>query len=151
MTERFSNFKREVGESLKGLFSKFTPKQGKSITIVLSLVIALFFLCTTTGRSVIVFIGYLIFILGILLFMYKSYRFASTYSVAVPKPRQQVSDDEEFETDEDEIDSDIEAPLEDNSAIEEANDAPDIEIEDEKVHQVTLDEVVAIANSQEIV
>ncbi len=139
MTERFSNFKREVGDIFRGLFSKLTPRQGKSLSLIVSLVVALFFLFTATGKSVIVLVGYLVFLYVALLYGYKLYKFASTYSVATHK----TSPQEIIEDDEDSLDSDF--------ANADNTDPQKPDGDDEKVHQVTMEEIASTIDSQEIV
>ena len=130
MTEKFSNFKREVGEILKRLFSKLTPRQGKCLSLIVSAIIALLFLCTVTGRSVIVFMGYLIFAYVILLFAYKFFKFASTHSIAEPKSKKaEVLQNDDVP---DVIENDADSGIHEDIVTEEEN---------EKEHQITIEEL----------
>ena len=143
MGAKVSAFKKEVGEILKKLFSKLTPGQGKSLSLIVSAVIAILFLCTTTGRSVIVFIGYLIFIYVILLFAYKFYNFATANSTAEPKPKKVKVDQGDKASDAfnaSDGDSDIIGDIVDTSVPKDDTD--------EKVHQITIEELQQKADDQ---
>ena len=142
MDQRLSNFKKEVGEIFKNLFSKLTPGQGKSISLIFSAVIALIFLVTSTGRMVITVLGYLLFAYCIIWLAYKFYIFASTYSTAIPKPKVVVSDETYNEVTLDDDDEPVaeaeesdDISAEDNGAVEEE------EKQEEFEHQITIDEL----------
>ncbi len=123
MGAKVSEIKKEVGDILKKIFSKLTPNQGKIGSLVLAAIIAVLFLCTATGRAVIVFIGYLIFALAILTFAYKLYKFASQYSIAEPKPKAMPKVTETAET----------------TVTDENDDVQEEELAEG--HQITMDEL----------
>ena len=87
MGAKVETVKKEVGDVLSKIYSKLTPSQGKYGSLILSAIIALVFLCTVTGRTVITCLGYLLFAYLIFLLAYKLYSFACEHSKAEPKPR----------------------------------------------------------------
>ena len=133
MGDKVSALKKEGGEIFKNIISKLTPKQGKIASLVVSAGIALLFLCTSTGRSLIGVLGYLLFIYCILVFGYRLYKFATAYAVAIPKPKTVKPADEATDEPNAEDDSCIEMRQNgDNGAAREAT---------EVVHQMTIEEI----------
>ena len=119
MGARFDSAKKEVGDILKGIYSKLTPNQGKYGSLIFSAIIAIVFLCTATGRTVITCAGYLVFVYAIFFMASKLYEFAQEHSKAIPKPKAVPQ---------------AEPEIDDEVAIE------DTETE-ETVHQITMDEL----------
>ncbi len=142
MGAKVSAFKKEVGEILEKLFSKLTPKQGKSVSLIIPAIVALLFLCTTTGRSVIVFVGYLIFVCGILLFAYKFFNFASAHSVAAPKPKKVKVDQGDNASDALGASDGDSSIIGDTVDADAKQDSFENEVTDEKEHQMTIEELV---------
>lgn len=90
MGAKVETLKKEVGDILKNIYSKLTPNQGKYGSLILSLVIALVFICTATGRSVIVGLGYLVFAFLIFAFAYKLYSLVVEHSKVEPEKQDEI-------------------------------------------------------------
>ena len=108
---------KEVGDILKKIFSKLTPNQGKIGSLVLSAIIAILFFATAIGRTLIVIFGYVCFIIVIMAFANKMYKFASQYSTAEPKPKSVASEEEPVVTSENADDKITEEELKEGHQI----------------------------------
>ena len=133
MGAKVTALRKEGGEILKNIISKLTPKQGKIASLVVSAGVALLFLCTSTGRSIIGVLGYLLFIYCVLVFAYRLYKFAAVNAIAVPKPKEAKPADE----------PDQEPNAEDGSCIELRPEGDDRAAKEasETVHQMTFDDI----------
>ena len=88
MTKRSEELKKDGANIIHNIMERMSVNQARWFSVILTLVVLLLFVCTTGGRDIIVFLGYLGFILFVLYCGYVVYKYTTSHAKRIPKPRE---------------------------------------------------------------
>ena len=134
MTKKIEELKKDGANIIHNIMERMSVNQARWFSVILTLVVLLLFVCTTGGRDIIVFLGYLGFILFVLYCGYVVYKYTTSHAKRIPKPRERKPAENPY-ADEPEVPADS---VDINTILETEED----ESVGEVVHQITMDELV---------
>ena len=79
--------KEETGKFMQKVYGKLTKTQAGVLSVLLAALVLLLFLCTSTGRQIIVFIAYVAFICGVVYGGYRLFKHTTARATGVPKEK----------------------------------------------------------------
>ncbi len=85
--KNFDETKKEAKSLIQRILNGVTVNGARWFSIIITLVLLLLFLVTYPGRMIITVLGYVAFILCILYFGYKLYKYTTENAHGVPKPK----------------------------------------------------------------
>ena len=91
--ETRETIKEETNKFMQKVYNKLTKTQAGVLSIVFTALVLILFLCTYTGRHIIVFVAYVAFIAAVLYCGYRLFKHTTVRAKGVPKPKKQVEDE----------------------------------------------------------
>ncbi len=94
--------KKEVKGLVKKILNKVTPNTARIFSILVTIIVLVLFLATSTGRNVITFLAYVLFVACTLYGGYKLYKYTTENAHGTPKEKpakEEPKDDYEYVVD----------------------------------------------------
>ena len=112
MGTKFDNVKKESKSILQRIVSKMTPNGALIFSAIITAIVLVLFLATSLGRSIIVVVGYVIFIAAILYGGYNLYKFSVENAKGIPKQKSKAANEHQITMEEvvEEKHDDVDAP-----------------------------------------